>query len=69
MPDYRGTLVRRVLGGRTTWSLQGDRPVELRGDVPADLEGQRVVVTGTPAPAFGFGMAGDVVQVERIRKG
>jgi|GEM_PF-2565756 len=64
--EYRGTLIRQVLGGRETWSLRGERTLELRGDVPAALDGKSVVVDGRPAPAFGFGMTGDVIEVKRV---
>jgi hypothetical protein len=57
--------------GTGGWVLESDgRKVQLVGDVPAALNGKRVVVQGrTLEGGMGFLMAGDqMVQVSQIRE-
>ncbi len=68
MSEWSGILRRQELGGSTTWTLETARgPVQLRGSVPAKLEGTRVRVRGREAEQqFGFAMTGPVVQTDSI---
>ena len=63
-----GKLVRVDLGGGG-WAVETRKGrVELYGDVPADLVGTDVVVTGDPVEAFSTAMAGDrAIEVRGIR--
>jgi len=56
---YTGTL-KRIDLGPGTWVLvteSGEHPLD--GEIPDDLDGQRVVVEGSKRASFGFGMVGD----------
>jgi len=64
-----GTLQRRFFGG-FVWILEPDgaAPVQLEGDVPAELKGRQVVVKGRPLKgAMGLAMAGQIWEVRSIR--
>jgi hypothetical protein len=64
---YEGTLRRGSFGGRGSWTLDcGARTWELRGDVPAALEGRRVRVLAAASNAFSIAMTGPVLDVQRI---
>lgn len=66
--DFTGTLQRSDLGmgGYVLLDDQGDR-WQLDGDVPADLVGRRVRVSGHVGSGFGFVMAGPVLEVSKVR--
>jgi hypothetical protein len=66
---YEGTL-RRIDLGPGTWVLvTDDAEHPLDGEIPDDLDGERVVVEGRRQGAFGFGMLGDhAIRVESLRR-
>jgi hypothetical protein len=66
--EFTGTLQRADLGtgGYLLLDDQGER-WQLDGDVPAELVGRRVRVTGRVGTGFGFVMAGPVLEVRRVR--
>lgn len=64
-----GALEKRFLAG-AVWVLVTDDDVqyELRGAIPAELDGARVTVEGEPAEAaFSMHMVGEVIEVSAIR--
>ena len=65
---YTGRLERRDLAGGV-WVLhtpEGEK--SLYGEVPRQLEGQRVEVEGEAEEAFGIGMTGPGITVRTVRK-
>ena len=67
----RGRLTKQFFGG-DVWVLQADdgAQYQLNGQVPAKLEGQQVEVDAKPAKqGFGFSMVGDVLDVQKIKRG
>ncbi len=68
MSEWSGILRRQELGGSTTWTLEtSGGPFELRGSVPAKLEGRRVRVRGRRAEQqFGFAMTGPVLEADSV---
>jgi hypothetical protein len=65
---WRGRLERRDLG-TGAWVLHtADGTVALYGDVPGELDGKSVEVTGKTFEGMGIGMTGDpMVQVSKVR--
>ncbi len=65
---WRGRLERRDLG-TGVWVLHTtDGTVALYGDVPGELDGKAVEVTGQAVDGMGIGMTGDaMVQVDRVK--
>lgn len=69
MPTFVGTLTHSDLGAGV-WTLRTDdgRTLQLQGAIPEGLEGERVEVKGREVEAFGFGMAGPTVDVQKVRR-
>lgn len=66
---WTGTL-KRVDLGPGAWMLEtaDGEQLTLFGDVPADLKGRKVEVTGRPLrDGASFAMAGPMVEVARVR--
>ena len=66
--NWTGTLEHRDLG-TGTWVLhvKGGKTLNLYGQVPAELNGQVVTVTGKSVQGMGLGMVGDaMVEVSSV---
>ena len=62
-------VLRREDIGPGIWRLHLDRgaPLVLRGAIPAELAGRRVVVEGEREEGFGLEMAGEAIRVRAVR--
>ena len=68
MDKWRGTL-RRVDLGPGTWVLESDdgKKYTLYGDIPNRLLDKMVQIEGQTSTGFGFGMAGEAIEVQAIK--
>ena len=70
MSRFEGTLTFRDLGAGA-WILETPEgeSLQLQGEIPADLDGEEVVVEGRKVGVLGFAMVGpsgiEVAKVER----
>lgn len=63
-----GTLEKRFLAGVLWVLVDGPLTYELRGDIPADLDGAQVVVEGERAVnQFSMNMVGPIIEVTAVR--
>ncbi|MFH1468613.1 MAG: DUF5818 domain-containing protein [Pseudomonadota bacterium] len=67
--QWQGRLEKGPLGPGI-WKLEADdgRAYQLVGDIPARLEGKRVVVTGERDGLLGLAVLAGVIRVEQIRE-
>ena len=67
---YTGTLKRIDLGAGTWVLVTADGEHPLDGEIPEDMDGQKVVVEVSKKASFGFGMLGDAaIRVASLTRG